>query len=186
MPNHCENDLYIDGPKEKVDALFKLMGLDKDKPEFDCNAVIPYPEKFRDMDAEARVFSWNSPLSKEEQEAARAAYMKKWGTTSDGYNSGGYEWCINNWGTKWGAYDVWVYTHELRGLCVTFYSAWSPPSPVIEKLVDMFPELRIEHEYFECGAGYCGGLIAYPHDEDYPDDSRVNTWQGTYSGSRGG
>lgn len=51
MPNHCENDLYIDGPKEVVDRLLKLVGADNaDAPAFDCNAVIPYPEKFKQMD----------------------------------------------------------------------------------------------------------------------------------------
>ena len=163
MPNHCENDLYVDGPELEVKRFMALVGADKDTPEFSCDAIIPYPERFKQMDEEA-----------------------KWGTTNDGFNSGGYEWCCNNWGTKWGAYNVGVYQHPKRGVCITFTSAWAPPTPVIRKLFELFPTLSFEHEYFECGAGYCGALIYDPRALEYGDNP-VREWQtNEYTGNRGG
>ncbi len=32
MPNHVENDLYIDGPKERVAELLAFIGADKENP----------------------------------------------------------------------------------------------------------------------------------------------------------
>lgn len=186
MPNHCENDLYVRGAPERVAEFLAFVGADKDEPAFDCDKVIPYPEKFKQMDEEAKAFSFfgHSELSEEEQAAARKAYEAKWGTTQDGFNSGGYEWCCANWGTKWGAYEVGVYDHP-RGKCITFQSAWSPPTPVIHKLFELFPDLYFDHEYFECGAAFCGGLHYNPEALKY-DENPVREWSGDYAGPRGG
>jgi hypothetical protein len=187
MPNHCENDLYVTGPELEVKRFMTFIGADKDTPAFDCNAVIPYPEKFKQMDEEAKAFSFfNNEGSAEEREAAKKVYEAKWGTAQDGYNSGGYEWCVSNWGTKWGAYEVEVYEHPKRGTCITFQSAWSPPTPVIRKLFELFPTLHFEHEYFECGAGYCGAITYNPEARQYDEDP-VSEWHtDDYTGNRGG
>ena len=36
-------------------------------------------------------------------EEDRKAYIDKYGFPKDGYNQGGYQWCCDNWGTKWGS-----------------------------------------------------------------------------------
>lgn len=50
-------------------------------------------------------------MDREAEEARKSqeaweAYKAKWGTDKNGYNSGGYEWCQDAWGTKWNAYAV--------------------------------------------------------------------------------
>lgn len=180
MPNWCENDLYFSGPEDEVLKFKKLVGLDKTLPRFNFDAVIPYPDDFRRMDLESIAFSWSSKKSDEEKKAARDAYEQKWGTTKDGFNSDGYEWCIANRGTKWNACDVSLYAHPRRGECVSFTTAWAPPQPVIEKLFELFPMMYFEYEYFESGAAFCGGLFHYPGDDE------IRSWSGKYSGSRGG
>ena len=189
MPNHCENDLYVSGPELEVQRFMKLVGSDKDTPEFDCNAIIPYPEKYKQMDEEAKAFAFfdQTPgLTDDERAAAREAYKTKWGTEQNGYNFGGYEWCCNNWGTKWGAYDVSVYAHPTRGQCITFQSAWAPPEPVIRKLFELFPTMQFEFEYFERGCGFCGGLYYDPEALAYGGDAESEWYSDTYSGPRGG
>lgn len=190
MPNHCSNDLYVDGPELEVKRFMAFVGANKDTPEFDCDKVIPYPEKFKQMDEESKAFSfWSTSadgFSEEKREELRKAYEAKCGTTNDGFNAGGYDWCVHNWGTKWGAYEVEVYQHPKRGTCITFKSAWSPPTPVIRKLFKLFPTLHFEHEYFECGAGYCGAMSYYPDAIQYGDDP-VREWStDNYAGNRGG
>lgn len=182
MPNHCENDLYIAGEPEKVEEFLAFAGLNDGEPQLDFNRFIPYPEKFAQMDAEFP----GSGASEHEL----TKYREKYGTAMDGYNSGGYDWCCQNWGTKWNAYEVEKFEHPHRGLCITFQTAWTPPSPVIAAIAKRFPDLTLEHEYFEHGASYCGG-VQYIHKDDCEDYDATpgepyNAWQGSYSGSRGG
>ena len=50
-----------------------------------------------------------------------------------------YDWCIENWGTKWNAYgyDEGVDYSGNDALC--FQTAWAAPHPILEKLSEMFP-----------------------------------------------
>lgn len=76
MPNWCDNKLEIQGDADEIKQV--ILSLEGDG-EFDFNKVIPYPEKFAQMD-------------KEEKDS--------------GYRAGGYKWCNENWGTKWNACQV--------------------------------------------------------------------------------
>ncbi len=71
-----------------------------------------------DIDPEA----WGRvSLSHDELESLRAKY----GATN------WYDWQRENWGTKWGTYDLKV--HEMGGdgspILIEFQTAWGPPSP---------------------------------------------------------
>jgi hypothetical protein len=68
-----------------------------------------------------------------------------------------YTWNISNWGTKWGAREAEY--HLPNGgtkQCIGFSTAWSPPVPVVAKLVKMFPKLKFRLEFWEGGMGYEG------------------------------
>lgn len=181
MPNHCENDLYVTGPVGEVNALLCLIGADKDPPEFNCGAVIPYPEEFAVKDRDRKELSNDEFKAKHGEKAV------------DGFNDGGYEWCCENWGTKWGAYEVTTRkTHHGSTIILTFKSAWSPPSPVIVALHKKFPACALRLEYFEMGAAYCGGFSCIP-EEDYcggltpwAPGKKTDEWSGEYRGHRGG
>jgi hypothetical protein len=51
-----------------------------------------------------------------------------------------YEWNVENWGTKWNAYDAKVTPAAGDLVEVRFDTAWSHPYPVIEALSLKFPE----------------------------------------------
>lgn len=54
-----------------------------------------------------------------------------------------YEWNVQNWGTKWGAYDL-----EIRDdSTVKFETAWSHPLPVMEALSRKFPHKGLVVQY---------------------------------------
>jgi len=177
MPNHCHNDLYISGPKGQIDTLLLLVGALGDEPKFDFNAVIKYPAQFAERDADAK-------------ELDREKFQEKYGPgASDGYNSGGYEWCSENWGTKWNAYEV--ERRDYDRVCITFQTAWCPPGPVIVELHKRFPTLTLHLEYFEMGMAQCGGFALRAEDEWYEDapwvpGTKQSEWQGEYHGHRGG
>jgi hypothetical protein len=182
MPNHCENDLYIHGSKEDIDALLELMGTNKTPPEFDFNVVIPYPEKFKALDDELRALrdevGWSEANKVFEERHGKGA--------QDGYNGGGCEWCREAWGTKWNAYDV--VRRDYGAACITFQTAWGPPIPVIEALHVKFPALDLSLEYFEQGMCFCGGLnLSTPGEDAEEGDTGRDEWHlEGYRGHRGG
>jgi hypothetical protein len=80
-------------------------------------------------------------------------------TTLEGYNSGGYEWCIDNWGTKWAESSIEMTASNFGDtgqIICTFDSAWSPPLTGYEKISGLFPELTLIHLWDEPGLQFCG------------------------------
>lgn len=128
MPNHVENDLRVTGDKEELKR-FK---------EF-AKGKYPWNE-----DKEKELLSCNKFIPAPED-------------AIKDYNKVGYNWCIENWGTKWGFYEVEL-QEEDDELFYTFSSAWSPAIPVIEKMGEMFPELTFDLRYYEGGMGFHGVL----------------------------
>ena len=119
MPNHCSQDLWVTGPTntlKEFKEFAKETRVYNDGSEdllLSTNKFIPYPQKFIDMDNHAKIANLESSI-----------YIK------DGFNSGGYEWCIENWGTKWGIYDCTIVRENLSknngAIKYKFNSAWSP------------------------------------------------------------
>ena len=180
MPNHCCNDLYVTGPEEEVAALLTAIGAASSEPAFDFSVVIPYPKAYADLDNEYIALGYE-------------AFHKKYGPDAkDGFNSGGHEWRIDHWGTKWEAHNV--VRRDVDGLvCVSFRTAWQPPCPVIPELHRRFPKCTLHLEYFEGGMGFAGGFSCLSA-EDWYDES-VPWTAGTvsrewkvddYRGCRGG
>jgi hypothetical protein len=66
---------------------------------------------------------------------------------------------INSWGTKWdvaGSDVSMSYQEGSDSIGYGFDSAWSPPTLTTERLTEIFPELTIEHKYYEGGMGFWG------------------------------
>ena len=137
MPNNCENTLHVFGKPKDVEKAFSYMGT----PEYplNFNRIIPYPKEFAERDKEFRELGWAG---------VEAKYGKG---AKDGYNSGGYEWSVNNWGTKWNAYDV-----VRKDNTITFETAWSPPLPIISKIHADNPNVMLRFEYKEPGVEFGG------------------------------
>lgn len=142
MPNHCSNDLRISGDPKLIEAFFKAVKGDTDDDLIEVNKIIPYPEHFAKADANA--------------EKLRKKPGANWADIKDGYNHGGYEWCVANWGTKWGLYSFRNLRHYQRSALVTFDTAWSPPCPVILKMSEMFPLLTFNLKFYEQGCAFKG------------------------------
>lgn len=67
-----------------------------------------------------------------------------------------YDWSINNWGTKWNAFDSEIYNNT-----ISFQTAWSASFPITEKLSEMFPDLSFVHEFADEDIGSNCGEIEY-------------------------
>jgi hypothetical protein len=153
MPNYCENLLTITDYDE-TGAIQALMGFIKGKTRhgteslFTFNNIIPYPSDLQQMDEDRK------SLPVEE-------YVRKYNTDKDGYNSRGYDWCNDNWGTKWEIRpdNISVEEDDDREAIISFATAWSPPEPIIKKLAELYPTLRFVLEYWEGSMCFQGHLV---------------------------
>ena len=73
------------------------------------------------------------------------------------------EWAYENWGTKWNVIrpDISELLDIARGrrkATIRFDTAWSPPLPVVRKLISDYPLLVFNLKYWEGGSGFCGVL----------------------------
>lgn len=75
-----------------------------------------------------------------------------------------YDWCCNNWGTKWDACDASVCRNDPNAATISFQTAWAFPTPVIQKLSEMFPELKIEGKYADEDIGSNCGTVCFGRD----------------------
>jgi hypothetical protein len=77
-------------------------------------------------------------------------------------NSGWYQWCLENWGTKWDMCELSA-DYEEGFIELAYETAWSPNIPFWETISARFPELSMVHHYKEEGmcivgvAKYKGG-----------------------------
>ena len=70
-------------------------------------------------------------------------------------NSGGwYDWRVENWGTKWEIYNATCDRMDANTLVLDFYTAWSPPCPIYDKLTDM--GFEVNARYLDEGWMYIG------------------------------
>lgn len=164
MPNHVTNRVTITGPAESI-AELRQSCFAKRKPEvpdfwrekaaaggdgaqewldriaareaepefdvFDFNRIIPVPAFISDGDLVA-------------------------GSRADQTGRNWYSWNVDNWGTKWNAYDLSIKTDEPELLVFEFDTAWSVPDQVLQVLGKWFKELSIKVEYFDEGHCFWG------------------------------
>ena len=51
-----------------------------------------------------------------------------------------YDWRLQNWGTKWDACHVQITRDDKDYLEICFDTAWSPATPVIEKIRELYQD----------------------------------------------
>jgi hypothetical protein len=189
MPNWCSNDLTIEG--EDVLKVLEFIKDDKinEGYSFDFSKVIPYPEKWKKLDEIAQDFDRKQmALDKKDPEFAEKmkALREEFGLEEgqwrpkDGYNQGGYDWCIENWGVKWNVGEMEEGYVQDNFAQFVFDTPWGPPEPVIRALSEKFPECQFSIEYYEGGMGFCGEFT-YKAGEQVSSSHRDN-----YRGHRGG
>lgn len=182
MPNNCENDLTVEGHTALIhDFLDGVRSLDDPDRHLDFNRLIPYPWRFKEMDEAAERWEKNNPTG-------------SWADRPrDGYNSGGYNWCADHWGTKWNAYqqkepvvDDWH--DEYTTVKMSFTTAWCAPVPVFVAMAERWPDLDFELVWYERGSGQHGRLtFSRVFDEDDEDEPKVLREEtAPYFGDRGG
>lgn len=151
MPNHCYQQVHVYGPRFLVKELYDR--LSKEDPEF-CQVVVPMPFE-----------QWLAPKSR-----------------LHGYEvEGWYDWRVTNWGTKWDVVDVEITQslllhddedQEPSSMNASFsfncWTAWSPPVPVWDKLVEM--GLSVDADYQDEGMMFEGTYLNGENKSWEPED----------------
>ena len=156
MPNYCDDCLIIKGSAKDVKE-FHDKYLTKRRKEdgveeaekFSFDKFVPQPERPEDCDpryvikhkkdAEKRALHWDP------------REPRKWFDW--------YEWNINNWGTKWDAFEAnFSYRDGDSEIWIWHTTAWSPGVPVYKKVQDQFPNLEVSACWAESGNDFVGIL----------------------------
>jgi len=188
MPNHCESDLTIRGDPTTLTQLYiaaqGLEGIEHDEYAavilLSAQSFIPLPPEALTNELKCQTCS-HTEIGPASGEISWKRCPNGHKLLLDWYNRAGYDWCIGNWGTKWGLYDVKMTGDDFESgeVSYTFRTAWSPPVPVIKAMSEKFPTLRFDLRYYESGGGYQGQAV-------FEAGATIKEWEGAYHGSRGG
>lgn len=141
MPNDCYNKVSISGDEKDIAKIKKLLSKGKRKTAnvFNFANIIEEPDwdKTPNENGELPVV-----------EKTEAFKFRKF-PSSDEHDDRWYNWRLDNWGTKWNSYDCDLVEEDSDRLEYEFFTAWSPPCPVIDALRNKFPELYISAFYDE-------------------------------------
>ena len=183
MPNHVTNYVTFGGSDAKIaELLSKVKSKDSD---FDFKTFAPMPDELMDSRSPSNIVSqqeydkWVMNEKKDEDifgsnrritQQMSDDMKKKYG--ADNW----YDWSINNWGTKWNAYDIHIVDDQ-----VTFNTAWSTPFRAMVKLSEAFPDVVISVRYYDEDFGSNVGEYELRNgqleDENVPDNGGEDAYR---------
>jgi len=158
MPNHCYTNLFVSGLSDDVQQFQDAI----EPHKAFIPALIPFPE---DLLGEEIIDNNGTVIGR-------------------AFSDGGYKWCLDNWGCKWGDVDT-----EIDGpmdvspdgsaqLSVRFWTAWGPAIEALTTISAMFPRLEFSISYEDEGgwfygcaefrSGKFGNYSVDPDDYEYP------------------
>jgi hypothetical protein len=144
MPNWCNNNIEIRGPRAKIEALWKAATAEAGGL---LNAMVPMPTELEDT----------------KKGTGDELQIEKY----DGFTNW-YDWAVNKWGTKWDVDTEGLeYSEEGEDMAVItgyFDSAWSPPIEAYNRFLADNEECTLEASYYEMGMDF-GGFYTDGNDE---------------------
>ena len=146
MPNWCYIRVTAYGDEDKLKEIEKIF---ESKTPF--NDIFPMPD-FKTIPNEKGELPKLEQMKNPDGSILWETYNWPDGTNDDRW----YDWCIENWGTKWEADVTGFEVQDYDTLEIEFLTAWSPPQGVVEKLREKFPELTFQCFYDEPGCEIAG------------------------------
>ena len=154
MPNWCENQLVIKANNKNIKAIEDMERL---------KSLLDETLQHYDDGNAHGLLGAIIPMPKEYE-----------GTTAPYDKPNWYDWCCNNWGTKWDV-DCDTALIEENRMEFEFNSAWAPPIPWLEWVGRLFPNLFLCLTYEEPGMCFrgvaCGIGEIVDHCEEYEYES---------------
>lgn len=162
MPNHVKNCITLEGDADRIQQMLAQIQNDEfGLGTISFHKIIPMPESV-----------YAGGLGPEEY-------------VLHGQNNW-HDWRVANWDTKWDAYGYESGIDYSKSEDLTFLTAWSAPHAVIEKLAEMFPDVKFTHEWADEDIGFnCGRYVYkdgkfsemyYPESEEQGVEFAVGIW----------
>ena len=145
MPNHCHNRVtFYSANTEDVAKLKKIF---EDESTF--GQIIPEPD-------------WNNTPNKDGElptlpDVDNVFHMPFFKST-DRVDDRWYNWRVQNWDTKWDAYDVVVTDDDPECTEVEFNTAWCPPEAICSAIREQYPDVSVSWFFDEPGCEIAGYL----------------------------
>jgi len=157
MPNWCANAIAIKATEYESARMIRELDNHLKEGGGLISFFLPIPPELNDP----RTGSFGGEDA-DEKDALRQSLLEKYGC------SGWYDWCLNNWGTKW---DTKPDDFFLDGDSMELYfdTAWSPPIKFYEELFERF-NFEVNATFVEQGANYIGYYV----DGDYQTDEFIS------------
>jgi len=145
MPNWCNNQVEISGPKKVIDQIQKIVDENHIKDDNDPN--IPEDQGLLD---------WMCPMPKELRTTQadgteRKDLLEKYG------HSDWYGWANDNWGTKWDIHEFYGFTRKNESTIeFGFDTAWAPALTAFETWLAKNDDCSVKCTYYEPGCDFAG------------------------------
>ena len=159
MPNHCHNRVTF--YSANTEAVAKLKQIFEDENCF--GQIIPEPDwantPLMSKDVQGLVYDRGKagelPMQPTSENGHHVPFFPSTGRQDDRW----YDWRLQNWDTKWDAYDVQVDGgFDDDELTIEFNTAWSPPEAICHALREQYPEATVSWFYDEPGCEIAGYL----------------------------
>ena len=162
MPNHCQNRVTIyngQDLEEGREQIAKLKEIFEDESTF--GQIIPEPDwantPLMSKDVQGLVYDRGKvgelPVSTKGEYGISSRFQST-GIADQRW----YDWRLQNWDTKWDAYDVVVTDDDPDCTEIEFNTAWSPPEAICSALREQYPDLSISWFFDEPGCEIAGYL----------------------------
>ena len=160
MPNHCHNRVtfYSSGSApESLEQIAKLKQIFEDENCF--GQIIPEPDwantPLLTSDSHyGTKYGNDGELPQYIEDPWKRLVFKSTGITDQRW----YDWRLQNWDTKWDAYDVCVTDDDPESLEIEFNTAWSPPEAICSAIREQYPDIDVSWFYDEPGCEIAGYL----------------------------
>lgn len=184
MPNHVTNLITFDCSADRFEEIAEFLRCKDDiLGSVDFNKLIPMPKSLEiecgsrgqeGLKLYERFLEWNEkndPFG--EKEEMLTEYIKKVEADPEIFELGKryyenlrdhgattwYDWSVDNWGTKWNAYNCVEVDADSRFL--QFDTAWSSVPNILSLLSEEFPEVRMEYKWADENIGYNVGTAIF-------------------------
>ncbi len=176
MPNHVTSFVQITGTQADKAAFLSRHIVDE---QFEFNTITPMPDGMRDLNphmglverAKAALglckFDHGligplelSNVTRTIQDKIKPEDIDTLITMICCYRDHGhmywYDWALENWGTKWGAYNLRDMQETETGIEFRVDTAWSFPTGIFDKLAAEHPNLVFDITCYDEGSNFAG------------------------------
>ena len=155
MPNHCHNRVTF--YSANTEAVAKLKQIFEDENCF--TQIIPEPDWANTplLTSDNRFgtkYGNDGELPQYVEDPFKRLVFKSTDITDQRW----YDWRVQNWDTKWDAYDVVVTDDDPESVEIEFNTAWSPPEAICHALREQYPDVSISWFFDEPGCEIAGYL----------------------------